>query len=416
MGGGVLPVLRERAAAARAAGGAGRARPPAEALPPPALMLAPMELLGDRVFRRAHARAVGGCDEYCTEFLRVPDRGTMTANLARGIAGHYDPSELRPGGPPLSVQLMGATPERLVAVTERLLDVEAARRPPHINLNCGCPANTVTGKGAGSSLLREPQRLHDCVAAMVDAAGGRAPVTVKMRSGFESADLFEDNVRAAEAAGAAMIAVHPRTKAQGYRGDADWSKIALAKRTVEAIPVMGNGDVTSVAKARLMLRETGCDGIMIGRGAVQDPLIFWRIRRALAGEGAEAGGADDEVGAVVGFLEAFMEELVASRADYEELGSKRELKSRVDRVKQLAKYLLAGCPSLKAVLRTPSKSVHPDDFVRLVMRNVAADWVGREVGPTVNEFSHDNPHRQRAKVAAVKVAELRRGAEATAPC
>lgn len=103
------------------------------------------------------------------------------------------------------------------------------------------------------------------------------PLAVKMRSGFEDAGLFRDNLLAAQEGGAAFVTVHPRTKVQGYRGRADWSLIRLARDTL-AVPVVGNGDVTTAERARALVEETGCQGVMIGRGAVQDPLLFRRVR------------------------------------------------------------------------------------------------------------------------------------------
>ena len=378
-------LLAERRAA-RAAGAAG-------ARPRPALLLAPMELLGDRSFRRAHARAAGGCDEYCTEFLRVPDRGPPPSpRLVRGLAGKYDPGELG-GRAPLAVQVMGSSPERLAAVVRALVSKGAGR----VDLNCGCPANTVTGKGAGSSLLRDPGRVEACVSAMVAAAEGLVPVSVKMRSGFESEALFEENARAVQAGGASFVSVHPRTKRQGYRGRADWSIIARAARILD-IPVVGNGDVTSAGAALALLRETECDGVMVGRGAVADPFIFHRITAALAaeGEGRREGGEDETFGpdAACRFVEAFHEELQTSRRGLDHLGSKVELRSRVGRLKQVSKYLLAGVPALRPLLTVPSGEISPEEYISRLHVALRAEWPDALLhAAQVNEFSHDNPVR-----------------------
>jgi len=385
----------ERLAARRAARRAGAAG----AGPRPALLLAPMELLGDRVFRRAHARAAGGCDEYCTEFLRVPDRGPPPSpRLVRGLAGKYDPGELE-GRAPLAVQVMGASPERLAGVVRALV----ARGAGRVDLNCGCPANTVTGKGAGSSLLRDPLRVEACVAAMVEAAEGRVPISVKMRSGFESVALFEDNALALQAGGAAFCSVHPRTKRQGYRGRADWTLIARAARILD-IPVVGNGDVTSAGAALALLRETGCDGVMVGRGAVSDPFIFHRIAAALAAEEGAGGGRDEGGGggdfgpeAACRFVEAFHGELLTTRRGQDNLGSKLELRSRIGRLKQVSKYLLAGAPSLRPLITTPSGDVSPEEFLARLQDALRAEWSEALArAAQVNEFSHDNRVRSLA--------------------
>ncbi|GIM10350.1 hypothetical protein Vretimale_14102 [Volvox reticuliferus] len=174
---------------------------------------------------------------------------------------------------------MGSTPELMGMAAQYLVQTRGA---PRIDLNCGCPANTVTGSGAGSSLLKTPKLLGQVVAAMVQAVGGMAPVSVKLRAGFDDTSLMEENLLAVQEAGAAFVTLHPRTRRQAYSGHADWSLIRRAVQRLD-IPVIGNGDVVSVDRAHQLLRETGCHGLMVGRGAVHDPLIFLRIRHSFTG-------------------------------------------------------------------------------------------------------------------------------------
>lgn len=251
--------------------------------PRPRLLLAPMEVLGDRQFRIAQS-AVGGADEAVHEFIRVTN---ATRASIRGVLRRYDASELHPT--PLAAQIMGSDPKVLAAATTYLMQESGALR---VDLNCGCPARRVNGRGAGAALLLEPSLLHSCAATMVQAANGQIPISVKIRAGYDDITLFDENVRAARDAGVAMLTVHPRTKKQGYRGSADWNLIARAKDIVgDEVQVVGNGDVRNAEDAVRMLSVTGCDHVMIGRGAVANPWIFWETRKAFVSQGL----ADEEI-------------------------------------------------------------------------------------------------------------------------
>jgi tRNA-dihydrouridine synthase C len=153
------------------------------------------------------------------------------------------------------------------------------RGAPRIDLNCGCPSNTVTGRGAGSSLLKDPDLLHSVAKSMVRAV--KVPVTIKMRSGYEDISLFRENLLAAEESGVKYITLHPRTKVDGYGPPARWDLIAEAKSFLK-VPVVGNGDILTVEDAIKMLEITGCDALMIGRGSVINPFIFHQIRAHFA--------------------------------------------------------------------------------------------------------------------------------------
>jgi tRNA-dihydrouridine synthase C len=204
----------------------------------PALFLAPMENLADAPVRIALAAAAGGFDEAVTEFIRIPAVAQRPAAAVKGATRGYNAHELSQwgggGGTPLAAQLMGSCPE-LLAMAARRLAVDLGA--PRIDLNLGCPANSVTGNGAGSTLLKTPERIEKLVASMVAAVEGAAPVTVKLRAGFDDASLLDNNLLAAQAGGAAFVALHPRTKRQAYAGAADWRLIARAKEVLD-IPVV----------------------------------------------------------------------------------------------------------------------------------------------------------------------------------
>lgn len=241
-----------------------------------------MEVLADKQFRSAIG-TIGGMDEAVHEFIRI--WSPHLSDVRGCLRNKYNANEM--GEIPMAAQIMGGDPLAMALATYELATVFGATR---VDLNCGCPAKKVNGRGAGASLLKTPQGMFEVVKAMVDAVENvpDCRISVKMRSGFESTDLFDDNVRAAVEGGAAMITMHPRTKVQAYTGAADWGFIRRAKDICrERVEVVGNGDVLTAEDAIQMLEETGCDHVMVGRGAVRNPWIFWEIREALARRGQQ---------------------------------------------------------------------------------------------------------------------------------
>lgn len=172
---------------------------------------------------------------------------------------------------PFWVQLFGGDPESMAVGAERAAELGAEI----LDINMGCPVKKVTKTGAGSALLCDPRRAAAIVAAMTKRAG--LPVTVKIRAGWDHDSIRPmEMVRAVADAGAVAVAIHARTRAQGYSGHADWSLItALACES--PIPVIGNGDAFTAQAAQRMLRETGCAAVMIGRGALGNPWIFSQL-------------------------------------------------------------------------------------------------------------------------------------------
>lgn len=235
----------------------------------PPLFLAPMEGVGDRPFRKASA-TIGGFDFACTEFIRVPTNAHV-----KSLAKVYDKEDTYPI--PQAAQIMGSDPETMAAMAYELY----SRGAPRIDINCGCPSNTVTGRGAGSSLLKEPKLLHEIARAVVKAVP--VPVSAKLRIGFSDTSLFEENIKAAEESGIQFLILHARTKEDGYKNKARIEFIAKAKTLIK-IPVIGNGDINSVQDALNMLNTTGCDGLMIGRHAVGNPFIFHEIKNYFTGK------------------------------------------------------------------------------------------------------------------------------------
>jgi nifR3 family TIM-barrel protein len=267
-----------------------------------ALFLAPVAGYTGRAFRSICAEfgsALGFTELVSAEAIvrgapghgeALPDRAfdgapvipEKTANLLRRGAAEKN----------YAIQLFGANPETLYRAAALL----APFRPDIIDLTAGCPVPKVTKTGAGSALMRDPVRLGAAVAALVRAAGdflGGIPVTVKLRSGWDAAQInYRDCAAAACDAGAAMITLHPRTRAQGYAGTSDWEHLAdLADRC--PVPVAGSGDLFSPEDAVRMLRVTGCAAVMFARGAIGNPFIFRETRSLLeTGSWTPASGAE----------------------------------------------------------------------------------------------------------------------------
>lgn len=173
-----------------------------------------------------------------------------------------------PDEAPVSVQLVGSNPDSLARAAQAI----EARGATIIDLNLGCPAIKVLGSECGSALIRRPKLVRQIICSM--RAAIRVPLTVKIRTGWNDEEITAiELTRICEGEGADAVALHARTREQAYRGQADWSMIARLKESV-GIPVIGNGDVTSPADTVRMLRQTGCDAVMIGRAMVSNPWLL----------------------------------------------------------------------------------------------------------------------------------------------
>lgn len=191
---------------------------------------------------------------------------------------------------PVSLQLVGYDKESMVQAAERVGQTNADL----IDINMGCPVLKIYKNGSGAALARNPDYAAEIVRAVVERVD--KPVTVKFRKGWDDGNVNAVEVaQAVEAAGAQMVTVHGRTAEQLYSGQADWSIIREVKQAVR-IPVIGNGDVTGPEDALRMMRETGCDGVMVGRAALGNPWIFREIAHFLqSGEKLDAPSAEERI-------------------------------------------------------------------------------------------------------------------------
>ncbi len=232
------------------------------------VVLAPMAGITNTAFRRLCREYGGGL--YVSEMVTSRALVERTEESMR-LIGHHESEGTR------SVQLYGVDPKTIAEAVTMLV---AEDRADHIDLNFGCPVPKVTRKGGGAALPYKQDLFSAIVNAAVRAAGD-IPVTVKMRKGIDADHLtFLDAGKAARDAGVAAVALHARTASEYYSGNADWSAIAELKNSLSDVQVLGNGDIWSAGDAIRMMRETGCNGVVVGRGCLGRPWLFADLQAA----------------------------------------------------------------------------------------------------------------------------------------
>jgi len=261
----------------------------------PPLILSPMAGVTDISFRRL-VKSRGGVGLTVSEFISVEGLTRNNPKSKRQMR-FYEHER------PFAVQIFGGQPERMRMAAEMAEEIGA----DILDVNCGCPAPKVVKHGGGSGLLKDHERLETILKEIKKAI--TIPLTVKIRAGFYDHTINAvDTAKLAEACGAEHIALHGRTKEQGYRGQANWDLVRQIKEVVN-VPVSGSGDVTTIEQAFTRFSETGCDGVLIGRGAMANPWIFRQIEDAIHGREIFQPTLEDKRNILVEYFEMLREDM-----------------------------------------------------------------------------------------------------------
>jgi len=232
------------------------------------LFLAPMAGVADKAFR--HMCKKHGAEGVVTEM--ISSKALVFGDKKTAVLASIDDFER-----PCALQLFGSDPDTMAKAAELSLSF----LPDIIDINMGCPVHKVVSSGDGSALMKKPQLAYDVLKSVVGAVGNKVPVTVKIRCGFDAAHINAPEIAClAEKAGVSAIFVHGRTREQMYAPPCDLDTIKNVKQSV-GVPVIGNGDIYCPEDAAKMLEYTGCDGIMVGRGALGNPYLFAMIKAYL---------------------------------------------------------------------------------------------------------------------------------------
>ncbi|HWU48153.1 MAG TPA: tRNA dihydrouridine synthase DusB [Humibacter sp.] len=343
------------------------------------VVLAPMAGITNTAFRRLCREYGAGL--YVSEMITSRALLERTPESMRLIRHHESET-------PRSIQLYGVDPATVRGAVAMLV---AEDRADHIDLNFGCPVPKVTRKGGGAALPWKLDVFREIVEGAVRAAGD-VPLTIKMRKGIDADHLtYLEAGRIAEGAGVSSIALHARTAAEFYSGQADWNAIAALKESVSTVPVLGNGDIWSAADAIAMMEQTGCDGVVVGRGCLGRPWLFGDLAaafRARSGEltAAEASAAQarPDLGQVAAAFRRHAE-LLVEFFESQERGC-RDIRKHVA-------WYFKGYPvggELRARLATVETLAHLDDLLGTLDANEPYPGDGAE-GPRGRAGTPKNP-------------------------
>ncbi|MDG6096360.1 tRNA dihydrouridine(16) synthase DusC [Alteromonas sp. ZYF713] len=310
------------------------------------VLLAPMEGVVDHLMRDMLTR-VGGFDLCVTEFVRIVDQKLPQKTFYR-LCPELHEGGKTPSGVPVRVQLLGQHPQWLAE--NALTAVELGS--PGVDLNFGCPAKTVNKSKGGAVLLQYTELLHDIVKTVREAVPAHLPVTAKIRLGFEDKSLAIDNAVAIDEAGASELVVHARTKTEGYRPPAYWDWIKKI-RAHTRLPVIANGEIWSYEDAKRCQEMSGCNDVMIGRGALAMPNLARHIR-------------DNEP--PMSWPE--LAQLLIDYSGYEIYGDKGRYYP--NRLKQWCGYLKRQYPQAEVLFDDIRRLQKADDIVAVLQQSAAA--------------------------------------------
>jgi tRNA-dihydrouridine synthase B len=305
----------------------------------PNIVLAPMEGVTDLPFRRL-IRTIGGAGLTCTEFI-------ASEGLKRGVGKMMQMAEFDSDERPIAVQIFGRRPEVMAQAAHIVEDMGVNI----IDINMGCPSKKVCAHSGGSALMKEPELARDIVRAV--RAAIKIPLTVKMRSGFSAEQRNAPEIaRICQEEGAEAIAIHWRTRVDGYGGVRAIDKIAETKQLLQ-VPVIANGDILDIPSAMRMLEETGCDGLMVGRGAIRNPWLLLQISQALAGQAPVEVTADERQRVLLQYLHSIQ-------------GRFRTDRGVLGRFKKISNYFTRGLPFGSELRVSVLRSQSIDDAVALL--------------------------------------------------
>ncbi len=236
------------------------------------LVLAPMEGIADHSMRDLLTQH-GAFDLCISEFVRISNT-LLPERVFKRYLPELENNCQTPSGCPVHIQLLGSDPLLMAENAQRVAEMGA----PGIDLNFGCPAKMVNRHGGGALLLKEPEQVARIVSAVRTAVPDSIPISAKMRLGYEDTHLALDNSRAISESGAARLTIHARTKQQGYRPPAHWEWIALIREVV-TIPLVANGEIWNFQDYLNCQRISGCEDVMLGRGALRNPLLSQQIHQ-----------------------------------------------------------------------------------------------------------------------------------------
>jgi tRNA-dihydrouridine synthase C len=304
------------------------------------IVLAPMEGVVDHLMRDMLTR-VGGFDLCITEFIRVVEQLLPEKTFYRFCPELLN-GAVTSSGVPVRVQLLGQHPQWLAENAVRAVELGS----PGIDLNFGCPAKTVNKSKGGAVLLKEPETLYKIIKAVRDAVPKDQPVSAKIRLGFDDTSLALENADAITQAGADLLTVHARTKLDGYKPPAYWEWIAKIKKVTD-IPIIANGEIWTADDAKLCQERSGCQNLMLGRGALAMPNLAQTIKNNHAPMSWEQ-----------------TKELLVSYSGYEIYSDKGRYYP--NRIKQWFNYLKRQYPEAETMFLELRKLKNADDIVRML--------------------------------------------------